>query len=1220
MTVELWLGNEYEHTHEMKALGAFLEKMIRLYGESDQLFLVMANFYCGGEEIDLAVFKRDGIVIIELKDVDVSVSGGENGRWMIETGDGSKKPLYTSRSRNPYQQVRTYRFAMMDKLNEDASRIMPAQKAGEMRFDHISTVVALCPEMHEDSLIDISPGSRTWFSVVGLNELPQEVYFRRSTQLNFKKNELRELARIWGLEPCPAERFVPDLERKEKEKAAAEVVEDNQELEQVTRGQPADGYEESDSCPVCRYAGRSCEVPALRGKIAAVHRGRDGQYLLELNTSADEPVYLQPSISWDSGLFPQLERALVAAWQQDGDHDISVVAYHLASKSEDRYTAGPESLIIIEPDWLISVTELTRVEFCPREYLVNHFSLIKPNKNLLRGNIVHQSFEQMVETPSSGEDIAEATRQAFYRQARTLALIDQSKDDTWEQVKGPYSRLKHWVSEAELTGDVSTETFVFAPGIGLKGKIDALWSVDGEPRIVGELKSGKSRGGDPKPGHRLQISAYALMLLSRMQEPPEELPRALLFYAGNRGFESSLNLIREVELNASLFQEVIAARNQLVLIDYLADGPFESEYPNKCLNCYSYSECQKLSVLLGHEDPRTPEFHGSRDQEIQFSPEEQDWFQTYTRLLSNEYREAKQAHAVLWRKKPEERVLEGTTVIIDGEPRKIEDPELTYFLPADNQSELREEDYVMVSDSAGPMEGNLAQGTVKSTGEDGIMVEFRAALEFKPVYVDKYVSESLAGRQFAGPYLWLSDDRKLDLLTGKRVPVFNDNGGQPHFPPVVDTRKLNERQQMAVKKMLVMEDYLIVHGPPGSGKTLLIQALVRELVHRNQRVLIAAGTNTAVDNALEKIGTPETEGDILRLGATGRTRPELRKFTLEELGDSDDLDERIVQHREALTERRIVAATATTWLSGDWDMDSFSKFDVAILDEAAQLSLPAALGPLRLAEKFILIGDHKQLPAVVLSEETREIRALNDNTEPRLSLSLFEQLFMFLKEQSPEGIVALDEQYRMNEKICAVPRQMWYEQDLRPATKEIAGARLALLSHIPEDHPLYAVVDPEEPVVFWHVSHTGGSSAPRTNLEEAKKVKELIAVYREHGLSFENIGVIAPFRAQVAAVRRELEQAFPEHTPKIRQAVDTVDRFQGQEKELIIVSLSTYGNFIHDLLLDQRRLNVAITRARHKLIVLGDAAVLSENPTYYSLLRHCNQIGRKKALPVENIF
>jgi len=803
MSVELWLGREYEHTHEMKALAEFVGEMDRIYGTSDNLYLVMANFYCGGEEIDLAVFKQDGIVIVELKDVGEPLKGGENGNWAIINEDGTKQPVYSSRSRNPYQQARAYRFALMDKLTEDAVKFLPKQKAQAMRFGHISSVVALRPSKHPGGNIDVGDQSKKWFSVVGLNELPQEVYYRRSPQLNFRKDELRKLAKIWGLELFPMNRLVPGKPVEKED----EIVQTEQPI--LTNGEAAEKPQtlsmtlDADPCFVCYYTEKSCDVHSLRGTIKDVLINK-GRYFLELRTAEDHsPVLLDVGSGWGQAHFPMLKSALVQLSQPGEDHQLSTAAYHLSKETDGSFQVLPESLIVIEPDWLITVTDLTKVEYCPRQYLSDQFTLIEPNKYLVGGNIVHQTFEQMVKTPRDEDAITSSLEEAFFQQASNLALIGYSKKDAWGQVSAPYNKLKKWIGQTELPESVSSETFVFAPRIGLKGKIDSLWSEDGKPRIVGELKSGKTKGAQPKPGHRLQISAYNLMLLSRLEERPQGLPQALLLYAGNQELSHSLNITREVVLTAVLFQEVINTRNQLVLIDYLADAPFETQYANKCLKCPTYNECKTLSILLEHDDPRPPAFHRQEETGIQFTPNESEWFQTYIRLLSKEYREAKQKQAVLWRMQPEEREKEGAAIIVEGDTQEQDNKgpgSFSYFLPTDNQSELREEDYVMVSDQLGPLRGCIAQGTIKQTNESGIVIEFKAPLDFIPAYVDKYVSENLVKRQFAGPYLWLTNHPKKDMFVDIQPPRFKGGGVKPHYPPIVDSRKLNERQQEAVQK------------------------------------------------------------------------------------------------------------------------------------------------------------------------------------------------------------------------------------------------------------------------------------------------------------------------------------------------------------------------------------------------------------------------------------
>jgi DNA replication ATP-dependent helicase Dna2 len=191
----------------------------------------------------------------------------------------------------------------------------------------------------------------------------------------------------------------------------------------------------------------------------------------------------------------------------------------------------------------------------------------------------------------------------------------------------------------------------------------------------------------------------------------------------------------------------------------------------------------------------------------------------------------------------------------------------------------------------------------------------------------------------------------------------------------------------------------------------------------------------------------------------------------------------------------------------------------------------------------------------------------------------------------------------MNQAICAVPSKLWYGGQLRPASRSIAEGRLQMA--LEAGGP--AEISPEKPIVFLDVEpdDTGG---PRTNASEGRVVRRLVADLVRRGVRMEEnggrgqIAVIAPFRAQVALLRRELEEEFPGKVEAVRGMVDTVDRFQGSECDVVILSFANWNDEVHDLLRDERRLNVALTRARHKLILVGSKRVLRTVPVYARLM------------------
>jgi DNA replication ATP-dependent helicase Dna2 len=245
------------------------------------------------------------------------------------------------------------------------------------------------------------------------------------------------------------------------------------------------------------------------------------------------------------------------------------------------------------------------------------------------------------------------------------------------------------------------------------------------------------------------------------------------------------------------------------------------------------------------------------------------------------------------------------------------------------------------------------------------------------------------------------------------------------------------------------------------------------------------------------------------------------------------------------------------------------EFDVAVVDEAGQLTEPGTLAAINLADRFVLVGDHQQLPPVVRAEN-------------ELQASLFERLI----EAYPEASVMLDRQYRMCQRVQWLSSEEFYDGQLRPATPEVAGQSLTDLGVDIEALP----AELRDPVRF---VDPDGHQVGNTNPTEADRVAEIVEAYVAAGVPREEIGVIAPFRAQVAEISKRL----------LDTTVDTVDRFQGSAKEVIVVSFVASGDLEGPIFEDHRRMNVALSRAKKALTLVGDAEALSTDPFYERLLR-----------------
>ena len=402
-----------------------------------------------------------------------------------------------------------------------------------------------------------------------------------------------------------------------------------------------------------------------------------------------------------------------------------------------------------------------------------------------------------------------------------------------------------------------------------------------------------------------------------------------------------------------------------------------------------------------------------------------------------------------------------------------------------------------------------------------------------------------------------SDDRK-DVLFGRREPEFDDTR-----ETFIDN---NEGQNGAVNLAVNAEDCALIHGPPGTGKTYTIARLIRALVDRGDRVLLTAFTNRAVDNALEALREQGFE-NICRVGTDTGIREDMLDVQLETRGDP---------HERAAELRNAPVVAATTASCGSRVMRE-QAFDVAVVDEASQLTEPSALAALNLADRFVLVGDHEQLPPVVQAVDPSSSEESSEGNP--LSTSLFERLI----DRYPDAAVMLTRQYRMCQRIQAFSSAEFYDGALRPATGAVAAQSLSALCD-PELLP----AELRDAVTFLDPS---GTRVGNTNPTEADRVAEVVDAYLEAGVDPDAIGVIAPFRAQVAEISR-----------RVGVTVDTVDRFQGSSKEVIVVSFVATGRLEGPLFEDHRRINVALTRAKKGLVLVGDRGALSADPFYRRLL------------------
>ncbi|WP_407414747.1 IGHMBP2 family helicase [Methanobrevibacter sp.] len=561
------------------------------------------------------------------------------------------------------------------------------------------------------------------------------------------------------------------------------------------------------------------------------------------------------------------------------------------------------------------------------------------------------------------------------------------------------------------------------------------------------------------------------------------------------------------------------------------------------------------------------------------------------------------------------------------------------------ETEISVGDMVLVS-TDNPLKSDLT-GTVTEKGARFIKVAFdkrvpRWALK-KKVRLDLYANDITFRRMEDNlKHLSLKGKNALEYILNERNPKKNR---QPPYINYID-ESLNSSQRSAIENALSCENFYLIHGPFGTGKTRTLVELISQETRQNHKVLATAESNAAVDNILERL-MENKKLNLTRLGHPQRVSKHNITQTLAYKVEQHDLNKKIRKiHRKMdnLIEKRSVHTKPTPqyrrgygdydilhnaskgkggrgispdkmksmakWIEINQEIDEYHdeikrienrmikniveesdvilatnsssaleaiarvKFDVAIIDEASQATIPSVLIPIAKAHRFILAGDHKQLPPTIISEKAGA-----------LEKTLFEELIKMYPFKSQ----LLNVQYRMNRLLMEFPNKEFYDGSLKSdSSVDDITINDILNSNYEEEALLF--IDTSN-IDDYGESHLKNSKSIINNVE-ADIAVDLAKSYMSAGVSEEDIGIISPYADQVKIIQ--------DRTPV---EVKTVDGFQGREKEIIIIStVRSNDNENIGFLKDLRRLNVAITRAKRKLIIIGHKDTLISNPTYSRLI------------------
>jgi len=888
--------------------------------------------------------------------------------------------------------------------------------------------------------------------------------------------------------------------------------------------------------------------------------------------------------------------------------------------AENTYNA---EFLVFEPDYLIDTSSLAEC-FRPYgnhylNYTLSRLQHKEISPSILLGNTANFFIDEFVnEDEENPVDFKSALKKLFRIYAFELTVCKDLKDSKNEAVffdncLKHFNNIRQIVLRSFPKAEINKEKVVLEPSfisnaLGLQGRLDIMLS---DYSAFIELKSGKAiedfrTGGQfihAAENHYIQMILYLAILEFNLGLQADSVRSYLLY--------SKYPILSKERHSRKQLQEALILRNKIVAYENFLQKANDSEVTYDLINKINSQNLNTKSLsgnlFSNYLAPSIDRFS------IGFSflkEHEKAYFLRVYTFITKE----------LWLSKAGEKEYEGIKKASNLWNASFEDKiiagEILYDLKIINNQAASESHTVELEIPVYP---------------DLYLPTFRPG-DAIVLYERNYSTDTVNNHQvFRGAIELLEGNRLIVRFRyrQKNPDVWNSNACYAIEHDYMDTNYASMFRALTCfieanqdrKELLTLsvnknrkDDLFLLLGPPGSGKTsiALKQMVETELRKNKTGILLLAYTNRAVDEICKALTDISSSLPFIRIGSELNCNPEFCSFLLEKYLKN-------CQKRSDVTEiiqrcRIFVGTVASVWNRPE--LFQMKHFDLAIIDEATQLLEPHLLGIFCIknetgknaVDRFILIGDHKQLPAVVLqSKEESRVNDpfLNAAGITDLSSSLFERFYRkYSKDGDISALDILSKQGRMHPIISAFPSEHFYEGRL-----ESAG-----LPHQTEEW-----IDRKR-MIFYQVEPLNNEFSAKINHNEAITVidicKKIYAESHEKGEVFDSktIGIITPFRNQIALIRKLLQETGILELAQI--TVDTVERFQGSQRDVIIYSfciktkeqLEFLPNWLEEngKLID-RKLNVALTRARKQLHIIGNEKLLKKNPVYKRLLEYIRE-------------